>query len=100
MAAVHWLRLWGPGSLPFPLFRSLKGHSAPQDEEMQQKVKQLPEGHTATMPQGPDVKARYMWRCGPRPEKTAYPELNASPVIPKVGAPEHLFVRHVLPTAL
>ena len=55
---------------------------------MQQKVKQLPEGHTATLPQGPDVKARYMWRCGPRPEKTNFPELNAQPVIPKVrGAP-------------
>eukprot|EP00983_Pelagomonas_calceolata_P064535 1148170-Pelagomonas_calceolata.AAC.1 len=110
-----------------------------QDEEMQQRVKQLPQEHAATMPQGPgqapmsgalarvivqdvmvlcvhghicvlnadkkpsflhsccavvtyvkcrymwrcDVKCRYMWRCGPRPEKTAFPELNAQPVIPE-----------------
>mmetsp|Transcript_6798 Transcript_6798/g.18255 ORF Transcript_6798/g.18255 Transcript_6798/m.18255 type:complete len:431 (+) Transcript_6798:65-1357(+) len=53
------------------------------DEEMQQRVKQLPQEHAATMPQGPDVKCRYMWRCGPRPEKTAFPELNAQPVIPE-----------------
>jgi isopenicillin N synthase-like dioxygenase len=31
----------------------------------------------------PDPKWRFMWRIGPRPTQTEYPELNAAPVIPK-----------------
>lgn len=31
-----------------------------------------------------DAKWRFMWRVGPRPAHTAFPELNAEPVVPKV----------------
>lgn len=35
-----------------------------------------------TVPTGPDVKWRFFWRVGPRPACTAFPELNAEPVVP------------------
>ena len=41
--------------------------------------------HMPSIPTGPDVKWRYMWRVRPRPAETQYAELNADPVIPKVG---------------
>jgi hypothetical protein len=31
-----------------------------------------------------DVKWRYMWRVGPRPQSTQYAELNSEPVVPQV----------------
>lgn len=34
----------------------------------------------------PDVKWRFMWRVGPRPGSTTFPELNAAPVVPQVRA--------------
>lgn len=41
-------------------------------------------GHRATRPTGPDAKWRFFWRLGERPPEgeTAFPELNASPVVP------------------
>ena len=41
------------------------------------------------MPLGADVKWRYFWRLGPRPEHTAFPELNAcSAAVVPAGMPE------------
>eukprot|EP00879_Flechtneria_rotunda_P021970 GHRR01023170.1.p1 GENE.GHRR01023170.1~~GHRR01023170.1.p1 ORF type:complete len:229 (+),score=50.13 GHRR01023170.1:213-899(+) len=37
-----------------------------------------------TLPTGADVKWRYMWRVGLRPQHTQYAELNAEPVVPQV----------------
>jgi len=31
-----------------------------------------------------DVKWRFFWRIGSRPQQTDYPELNAEPVVPQV----------------
>lgn len=57
------------------------------DEEMQKKLKAMPQQSQATTPRGPDPKWRYMWRIGPRPSDTRFKELNAEPVIPD-GFPE------------
>ncbi|PON86263.1 Non-heme dioxygenase N-terminal domain containing protein [Trema orientale] len=53
------------------------------DEEMQEKLRAMPEEHRPTPPKGPDCKWRYMWRVGPRPSQTRFKELNAEPVIPE-----------------
>ncbi len=42
-------------------------------------------GHRAAPVTGADVKWRYFWRVGPRPADGQYMELNADPVVPKVG---------------
>ncbi|XP_068637359.1 uncharacterized protein [Aristolochia californica] len=57
------------------------------DEEMQQKIKQMPKESQPSSPVGPDPKWRYMWRVGPRPSDTRFKELNAEPVVPE-GFPE------------
>ncbi|KAG9450676.1 hypothetical protein H6P81_010641 [Aristolochia fimbriata] len=57
------------------------------DEEMQQKIKQMPEEFQPSPTVGPDLKWRYMWRVGPRPSNTRFKELNAEPVVPE-GFPE------------
>ena len=54
-----------------------------QDHVMLDQIKQHAPG--ATIPTGPDVKWRYMWRVGPRPADTRFTELNSEPVIPKVS---------------
>lgn len=53
------------------------------DEQLQAEMQALGDGSRATTPMGPDLKWRYMWRVGPRPKDTRFPELNAAPVIPK-----------------
>jgi isopenicillin N synthase-like dioxygenase len=55
------------------------------DADCAQEVAAQPLEHRATMPTGPDPKWRYMWRIGPRPppERTAFSELNAAPVVPE-----------------
>ncbi|XP_050386093.1 uncharacterized protein LOC126802494 [Argentina anserina] len=57
------------------------------DEEMQQRLKEMPEQVQPATPKGPDCKWRYMWRVGPRPSNTRFQELNADPVVPE-GFPE------------
>ncbi|KAJ4850624.1 hypothetical protein Tsubulata_022194 [Turnera subulata] len=57
------------------------------DEEMQEKLKAMPEEFRPSTPKGPDPKWRYMWRVGPRPSNTRFKELNSEPVIPE-GFPE------------
>jgi len=46
------------------------------------RIKVLQTNNAAHIPKGADLKWRYFWRIGSRPEKTDYPELNAPPVIP------------------
>lgn len=45
-----------------------------------------------------DVKWRYFWRVGPRPQQTEYAELNAEPVVPQVRFEQDwlvlLLIRH------
>ncbi|XP_062093447.1 uncharacterized protein LOC133799445 [Humulus lupulus] len=57
------------------------------DEDMQEKLRAMPEEYRPSLPKGPDCKWRYMWRVGPRPLQTRFKELNAEPVIPE-GFPE------------
>ncbi|KAF3784577.1 hypothetical protein EJ110_NYTH24127 [Nymphaea thermarum] len=57
------------------------------DEEMKQKIEQMPEESQPHVPRGPDPKWRYMWRVGSRPTQTRFQELNSEPVIPE-GFPE------------
>lgn len=52
------------------------------DEEMQEKLKTMPEEFQPSIPTGPDPKWRYMWRVGSRPSVTRFKELNSEPVIP------------------
>lgn len=40
-------------------------------------------GNQPIVPEGADPKWRFMWRIGPRPANTSFPEMNAAPVIPK-----------------
>ena len=40
-------------------------------------------GHEAVRPQKADLKWRFFWRVGARPEKTDFPELNAPQVVPE-----------------
>ncbi|XP_021834647.1 uncharacterized protein LOC110774424 [Prunus avium] len=57
------------------------------DEEMQDKLKEMPREFQPSIPKGADRKWRYMWRVGPRPSETRFQELNAEPVVPE-GFPE------------
>ncbi|VVA20408.1 PREDICTED: Clavaminate synthase [Prunus dulcis] len=57
------------------------------DEEMQEKLKEMPKEFQPSIPKGADRKWRYMWRVGPRPSETRFQELNAEPVVPE-GFPE------------
>ncbi|KAL8262449.1 hypothetical protein R6Q59_023798 [Mikania micrantha] len=68
-----------PGGVEIP--RSLV------DLEMQKKLRELPKDRQPTIPTGPDLKSRYMWRVGPRPSKTRFQELNSEPVLPE-GFPD------------
>ncbi|GLC43943.1 hypothetical protein PLESTB_000212400 [Pleodorina starrii] len=52
------------------------------DTQMQDQLRRLKGGNRATMPTGADLKWRYMWRVGQRPQSTNFPELNAEPVVP------------------
>lgn len=53
------------------------------DEKCQEYIKTLPETEKPVPLDGPDVKWRYFWRVGPRPEVTRFEQLNAPEVIPK-----------------
>ncbi|CAL9003878.1 unnamed protein product [Prunus brigantina] len=57
------------------------------DEEMREKLKEMPKEFQPSIPKGADRKWRYMWRVGPRPSETRFQELNAEPVVPE-GFPE------------
>ncbi|PKA60358.1 hypothetical protein AXF42_Ash008417 [Apostasia shenzhenica] len=57
------------------------------DEHMQEKIRKMPPESRPCIPTSQDLKWRYMWRVGPRPENTLFKELNAEPVIPQ-GFPE------------
>ena len=39
------------------------------------------------MPEGPDVKWRFMWRIGDRPQQTRFAELNSPAIIPEGEPP-------------
>lgn len=52
------------------------------DAECQEEMRAQPYDHRATIPPGPDLKWRFMWRIGPRPLDTHFKELNAEPVVP------------------
>lgn len=47
-----------------------------------ERIKTLSSENSAHIPNGPDIKWRYFWRIGERPEQTKFAELNAPPVIP------------------
>lgn len=57
------------------------------DEQIQDKLRALPQDSQPVIPKGPDPKWRYMWRVGPRPSNTRFQELNSEPVIPQ-GFPQ------------
>jgi len=42
------------------------------DEEMQEKVKEMPEEYRPHTPVGADLKWRYFWRIGDRPSNTKF----------------------------
>lgn len=42
------------------------------DEEMQEKLKEMPKELQPSIPKGADRKWRYMWRVGPRPSETRF----------------------------
>eukprot|EP01114_Cavostelium_apophysatum_P006747 TRINITY_DN1819_c0_g1_i1.p1 TRINITY_DN1819_c0_g1~~TRINITY_DN1819_c0_g1_i1.p1 ORF type:complete len:348 (-),score=59.63 TRINITY_DN1819_c0_g1_i1:60-1103(-) len=46
------------------------------------RISELGQNNAAHVPKGADLKWRYFWRIGQRPESTKFPELNAPPVIP------------------
>jgi len=48
-----------------------------------ERIQNLNEKNAAHVPKGADLKWRYFWRIGSRPENTKFPELNAKPVIPE-----------------
>eukprot|EP00698_Gefionella_okellyi_P003592 TRINITY_DN13377_c0_g1_i1.p1 TRINITY_DN13377_c0_g1~~TRINITY_DN13377_c0_g1_i1.p1 ORF type:complete len:357 (-),score=74.92 TRINITY_DN13377_c0_g1_i1:40-1110(-) len=52
------------------------------DPECQKMIDDQPVEHRAHKSEGPDPKWRFFWRVGPRPEKTAFKELNAECVLP------------------
>lgn len=45
-------------------------------------IEKLDPKHAAHVPKGADPKWRFFWRMGDRPASSAFPELNAPPVIP------------------
>ncbi|WCJ18973.1 2-oxoglutarate (2OG) and Fe(II)-dependent oxygenase superfamily protein [Euphorbia peplus] len=57
------------------------------DEKIQAKIKEMPENTQPTLPHGPDLKWRYMWRVGAPPLNTRFKEFNLEPPIPE-GFPE------------
>ncbi|CAI5529131.1 unnamed protein product [Closterium sp. Naga37s-1] len=57
------------------------------DDAVKARMAQLPADSRPHAPSGPDCKWRFMWRVGPRPARTRYQELNASPVVPE-GFPQ------------
>lgn len=48
-----------------------------------ERISSLSPENSAHVPKGADVKWRYFWRIGSRPDSTKFPELNAPPVIPE-----------------
>ncbi|KAL6756721.1 hypothetical protein V8C86DRAFT_2643540 [Haematococcus lacustris] len=52
------------------------------DVALQAELAGLAPDHAGSAPTGPDVKERFMVRVGKRPQHTAFPELNAEPVLP------------------
>ena len=42
------------------------------DKKMQEVMRKMPEDVRPVVPTGPDRKWRYMWRIGPRPQKTRF----------------------------
>ncbi|KDP43434.1 hypothetical protein JCGZ_16721 [Jatropha curcas] len=57
------------------------------DEKIQEKVKTMPIHYQPLIPNGPDLKERYMWRVNPTPENTRFKHFNLEPPIPE-GFPE------------
>ncbi|KAG2497219.1 hypothetical protein HYH03_004808 [Edaphochlamys debaryana] len=57
------------------------------DPQLQDQLRRLQPPNRPTLPTGADLKWRYFWRVGPRPPATAFPELNAEPVVP-TGFPD------------
>jgi len=47
------------------------------------RIKLLTGENAPHIPHGADAKWRFFWRLGERPQSTAFPELNAAPVVPK-----------------
>lgn len=45
-------------------------------------ISHLAPQHSAHVPKGADPKWRFFWRIGERPTSSAFPELNAPPVVP------------------
>ena len=66
---------WMPGGIEKP--ESLR------DAKKLDSLRHLAAEHQPRFPDGPDPKCRFMWRIGPRPEKTNFYELNAEPVLPE-----------------
>ena len=62
------------------------------DPLLQECIAAQPQEHRATLPQGPDVKWRFMWRMGDRPSDTKFAELNSPAIVPKGKAQQVAFV--------
>ncbi|GAB4817628.1 hypothetical protein N2152v2_004674 [Parachlorella kessleri] len=52
------------------------------DHSIVEAAARLAPEHQPVMPAKADSKWRFFWRVGTRPQQTAYPELNADPVVP------------------
>jgi len=59
---------------------------SPRKEAEVSALASLPSTSQPHWPTGPDAKERFFWRLGPRPATTAFPELNAPPVVPAAFA--------------
>lgn len=46
------------------------------DQDMQEKLRTMPQEFQPLTPSGPDPKWRYMWRVGPRPSETLFKVLT------------------------
>ena len=91
------VRVWGDTPRPPPLlflFSSQVG-ATPEGVEVPACLHQpesraaadaLPAGARPAWPAGADPKWRFFWRLGARPAETAFPELNAAPVVPAAFA--------------
>ncbi|KAF2319434.1 hypothetical protein GH714_015797 [Hevea brasiliensis] len=53
------------------------------DEKIKEKVKAMPMDVQPSLPHGPDLKERYMWRVGSPPANTRFREFNLEPPIPE-----------------
>ena len=58
-----------------------EGTEVPRDNTS--VIEKLSPENKPTTPTGADVKWRFFWRMGPRPENSEFPELNGAAVIPR-----------------